>query len=286
MEEETSLRELLELLLAGKWVIIASTLITLLLTGVVTFWLVEPTYEAKTVLAINEIKFPEGYQDTGRLEFLIDNYAGAPQTGIQHYLSLAKSEEILTGVAERLQLDLQEIPLHVLAEQIKIFNLIDTDLIEITVRDYSPQQATKIAQAFALEFADYVLAENKENSQKVLTLLAEQRETARADFLSCVEAMQEFLKGSNRDNVVTREDLQFKLDIAKENYAFFQKKHTEVLAAETMGLEKFSVTTASPAKQPTVAIAPKKALNLVIGACLGLLLGVFAVLFKNYWVSQ
>ena len=50
MEEETSLRELLEIIFAGKWIILGFTLITLLLTGIVTFFLVEPKYEAKTVL--------------------------------------------------------------------------------------------------------------------------------------------------------------------------------------------------------------------------------------------
>ena len=140
---------------------------------------------------------------------------------MQDYISLAKSEEVLTGVVKRLETELEGMPLAVLADKIKVFNLLNTNLIEITVRDPSPQLATAIANAFAQEFADFVRAENSKNSQKILTLLAEQREIARTDFVSCVEEMNELLK--QPDNPVLREQLQFKLDMAKQNYAFLKR---------------------------------------------------------------
>jgi capsular polysaccharide biosynthesis protein len=282
MEEETSLRELLEVIFAGKWIIMGFTIIMLLFTGTVTFFLVEPKYEAKTVLVFNTMQVPESYQDTGRLETLIDNYSGALQVGIQDYIALAKSEAVLTRVVQRLQTDHQEMSLKVLAEKIKIFNLLDTNLLEITVKDSSPQLATEIANAFAKEFADYVRAENNRNSQKILTLLEEQREIARADFVSSVEEMNNFLK--EPDNIVKREQLQFRLDMAKQSYAFYERKHRELVAAEAMGLAKSSVTIVSEADQPIAPVAPRKKLSLGIGVCLGMLLGIFAVTFRRYWV--
>jgi len=74
--------------------------------------------------------------------------------------------------------------------------------------------------------------------------------------------------------------------MAKQNYAFFEKKYAELLAAEEMGLAKTSVTPVSQAEQPTVPVAPRKELSLAIGVCLGMLIGVFVVTFRRYWVTS
>ncbi len=42
----------------------------------------------------------------------------------------------------------------------------------------------------------------------------------------------------------------------------------------------------SPALEPTKPVAPRKAMNLAIGGVLGLMLGIFAALFINYWKNN
>ena len=284
MEEEISLRELIETLWTGKWVIIVLTITALLISGVVSYWIIEPTYEAKAVLQIKKTETTQSREEISRLEALIDNYAATAPDSVQDYISLAKSEAVLAKMMARLQIDAREMPLNILANKIKVTNIKDTNLFEITVQDSSPQKATEIANALAVEFSDYVFAENKNNSQKIIMLLEKQMETAQANFASCVEEMNEFLK--QPDNVVKREQLQLKLDMAKESYTFFQKKHAELLAVEEMGLDGFGVAIVSQAYQPTAPIAPKKPLNLAVAACLGLMLGVFVVLFKAYWENS
>ena len=284
MEEEISLRELIETLWAGKGIIIVLTIMALLISGVVSYYVIEPTYETKAVLQIKETKTSQSREDISRLEALIDNYSATSQDSVQDYISKAKSEQVLTKVVERLRIDAHEMPLNILANKIKVTNIKDTNLFEVTVKDSSPQKATEIANALAEEFLDYIFAENKNNSQKIITLLEKQRETAQVNFGSCVEEMNEFMR--QPDNVVKREQLQLKRDMAKESYIFFQKKHAEFLAVEEMGLDGFDVTIVSPAHVPTAPIAPKKALNLAVAACLGLMLGVFVVLFKAYWENS
>ena len=61
MEEEISLRELIEILWAGKGIIITLTVIALIVSGVVNFFVIKPTYQAKTVLAVNQ---PEGFESS------------------------------------------------------------------------------------------------------------------------------------------------------------------------------------------------------------------------------
>ncbi len=46
------------------------------------------------------------------------------------------------------------------------------------------------------------------------------------------------------------------------------------------------ILVASPAVIPQNPVAPRKALNLAIGAVLGLMLGVFTAFFVNYWKNS
>ena len=52
--EEISLRELIEVLLKRKWLIVSITLAALLVSGIVSFFILSPVYEAREVLNICE----------------------------------------------------------------------------------------------------------------------------------------------------------------------------------------------------------------------------------------
>jgi capsular polysaccharide biosynthesis protein len=56
MEEEISLRELIEILWAGKGIIITLTVIALIVSGVVNFFVIKPISSEK-VLAVNHRGF-------------------------------------------------------------------------------------------------------------------------------------------------------------------------------------------------------------------------------------
>lgn len=55
MEEEISLREIIETLLKWKGLIAGITVITLVISGVVSFFVLAPTYEARATLLINQV---------------------------------------------------------------------------------------------------------------------------------------------------------------------------------------------------------------------------------------
>lgn len=55
MEEEISLRELIETILRGKRLIIGITLVVMLTAGVYNYYFLDPVYQAKTVLSVNQV---------------------------------------------------------------------------------------------------------------------------------------------------------------------------------------------------------------------------------------
>ena len=417
MEEEISLRELIETMLAGKWIIIAITIAAMLLSLVVSFGVLEPTYEAKTVLAVNQTNLQKN--PSGGLEGLVDTYSGIPQVSVQSYVSQAKSAAVLTKVMERLNIDPHETSLNAFANKITISNIKDTELLEIAVQDKSPEKAAEIANVVAEELVKFISTTNKLRTQKTLAFLEKQVEEEQTKLGTSVEEMKQFLKqpdtvaeleaeldtnllllsnfqarkanlqveikkikakvnaieqqlldvpekvelkknlfddpalyqlyteiGSRdisksslelrseeinpvymelknelelnkamlaqfaaekasaeaeiariseaikdiqvklADRKTQLEQLQMEIDTARENYTLFNNKYTESQVTESMKIGEATLMIVSPAHQPTVPVAPKKALNLAVATCLGLMLGVFVVLFRSYWVNS
>lgn len=417
MEEEISLRELIDTLLAGKWVIIVTTVVAILFSGVVTFYLIEPTYEAKTMLAVNQTKYKENPGEG--LESLVDSLSGFPQVSVQTYISQAKSAAVLDQVMKNVGAE-GSISINSFANKISISNIKDTDLLEIAVKDKSPEKAAEIADVLAQELVEFVTESNKLRTQKSLVFLEKQVEEEQTRLETRVAAMKEFLKepdsvteldtklqtnltllaefqaregdldveikkisatvvslenqlqeiaekvelkknlfadpalyqiytemqGADKNSESSLElwseeinpvymeikntlelnkallaeltaensaikegmlrirddinelqvlladkrtqldQLQREIDMVKQNYTMFNNKYTEAQITETMKIGEAALTVVSPAYRPTVPIAPRKALNLAVAACLGLMLGVFVALFKGYWVSS
>ena len=105
---------------------------------------------------------------------LVNSLTGIPQVNIQSYLSQAKSEAALAEVCAKLQSNSQIISPQTLASKINITNPKDTNLLEVAVKDQSPQRAAEIANTFAEEFIVFVANTNEEQKNTNLELLEKQ----------------------------------------------------------------------------------------------------------------
>ena len=72
-------------------------------------------------------------------------------------------------------------------------------------------------------------------------------------------------------------------EIAKQAYDAYQEKYKEAALTAASDLGKISIIVSSEAAVPTVATGPNKVMNLAIALVLGLMLGIFVVLFRDYW---
>jgi capsular polysaccharide biosynthesis protein len=393
VEEEISLRELIEILLKGKWVIIGLTLIALIISGIVSFYVLEPTYEAKAVLSVEKYIIPT--TANSGLAGLVDVALKSADVTTQTYVSLAKATNTLEKVMDKLQIDAQKLPVSVLSGRISVQNIKNTDLIEITVKDNDALRAASIANTLALELtksavknyeekglnnkallekqakAELEILENQQaelkkflqQSDSVIELEAElntalvllsdlqNRETyLRIEINKAtimIETIEEQLadipiKIELKDQELTREELnpvyielkkelelnkalvaqlqaeqksvleetasisntinelqitladkklkqehlQLNLEAAKDNYLLLVNKREELEYIEAMNNGNGPLRVVSMASVPQVPVAPKKALNLAVAGCLGLMLGVFVVLFRSYWVNS
>jgi capsular polysaccharide biosynthesis protein len=74
-----------------------------------------------------------------------------------------------------------------------------------------------------------------------------------------------------------------KVQLAKDTYEAFVKKYEEVRVAESTQIGEASVTIVSNAYPSVNPVGPRKMLNMAIGLVLGLMVGVFAAFFIEYW---
>jgi len=146
MEETISLRELFETLRKRLWLIVLITALATVVSGVVSYFLLTPIYQASTQILVNQAKSEQQMYNVGEI-----------QTNVQlinTYSVIIKSPTILEKVKGELQLDQT---LDELNEQIQVSSEKDSQVFSVTVQDPDPAMAAKIANKTAEVFKNEIV---------------------------------------------------------------------------------------------------------------------------------
>lgn len=190
--DEIDLREYLRILWKWRWVIALVTAVAVATSGVLSFLVLPPVYEARTTILVANALSPQqrvNPSDTAGLEGVVDYLSRLPQLTINTYVSQLTSQNLLKRTAEAMELDANLYPPQRLAGMIKAKAIRDTNLIEITVTDTDVTLATDLANALTREFLKYVSESN-------------QGQLGRS-----VEFLEQQLQGVDRDLGVARKKL-------------------------------------------------------------------------------
>ncbi|MCM3670888.1 Wzz/FepE/Etk N-terminal domain-containing protein [Mesobacillus maritimus] len=142
MEETISLKELLQTLRKRLALIIAIALTATIISGVVSFFLLTPIYQASTQILVNQSKDEQSLYNYNEV-----------QTNLQlinTYNVIIKSPRILDIVAEELKLGLSSQQLN---GKITVGNESDSQVVNISVQDENPKVAADIANTVATVFS-------------------------------------------------------------------------------------------------------------------------------------
>ena len=163
MEETIGLREYFFILKKKMWLICLSAIICGLISGLVSFFVLEPVYEANTSLIVNK----EVENETTQMTTTDDlNYV---QKLAITYGEIIKSRTVITQTIEKLKLDMTY---EELVGAVSVSNVADTQIIKISVQDNNPVIATKICntipQIFTREVQRIVEASGVEVIDKAI----------------------------------------------------------------------------------------------------------------------
>ncbi|WP_018708359.1 YveK family protein [Siminovitchia fordii] len=141
MEETISLRELMETIRKRLNLIVLITMAAVLISGIVSYFVITPIYQSSTQLLVNQAKSDQPIVNPGEI-----------QTNLQlinTYNVIIKSPAILDQVNEDLDLGMTVSQLN---EKIIVQSEKDSQVVNVTVQDPDPNKAAEIANQISTVF--------------------------------------------------------------------------------------------------------------------------------------
>lgn len=289
-DEEIDLRELINVLLKRKYIIIGITLMAILIAGIINYAVLSPVYKSSATFKIAKI----------------DSSLLFNKNEIENKI---KSDYVLQKVADKLKFGLVPVEL---SNIIKIDSL-DDDYITLSTEHTSQKGYTR--NKVYLYGSGYVTVSAEYGSP----------EKARDIVLSVINQFIEISKPHYQDQIALlekeKESTEKQMEIERENMDAVEKLRFDILKSDDLSLtekqiqinlllnysiqirdsynelaEKYYIlenqilnsSNFELIKYPSIPqapIKPNKKLNLAISGVLGLFLGVFIAFFTEFWQS-
>ncbi|SDQ14831.1 Wzz/FepE/Etk N-terminal domain-containing protein [Virgibacillus salinus] len=310
MEEEISLREIIEKLWRGKWIIVGITIVALLISFVYSFFIANPVYKGNAKVTvhnvasvpetvqpyINEMTKPEVFEQTMKstivLEKLIkqenlDSTIGQLQDKINVELPNVQGEETNSFISISMEGTNRE----------DIKAIID-GAISLTRDELGKNIQTRLT-LLEEEYQSKMKEEDKQITKAVEeynnlgagedlpTLILFQQNASGSEYvLEANEYLLNELNNLDKSEQVKYEKINRKINDLTSLYNFYSNKYDEVRSISTMNIVDISTNVLSDSFVPQSPISPSKVLNLAISIVLGLIVGVFVTLVRGYFSSD
>lgn len=159
MEETIDLREYFFILKKKMWIIVLSAVICGVISGLVSFYVLKPVYEANTTLIVNKEVENETTQMTTSDDL---NFV---QKLALTYGEIIKSRSVITSTIDKLNLDMTY---EDLSEAVSITNVENTQIIKISVQNENPRVAATICNTIPEIFSTEVQRVVKASGTEVI----------------------------------------------------------------------------------------------------------------------
>lgn len=219
--EEISLREIIEIFLKGKWIIACITIFCMLVGGIYSFFIVEPVYQAQTMLMISPISNATSQDTENKFFDLVGSLSQYPQMTVDTYKEQIKAPVILSYI--RSELGLEKTPLSVIASKITVEAIKNTNLITVSVKDTDPQIATKIANLISDRFTKFVSATSQKQAENSAQFINEQAEKEKQNLDQAMALLKEFLSQPRGP-----EELKMELDSKLQQLTNFKTQIVQI----------------------------------------------------------
>ena len=148
MEDEMTLdlSKVIELFKKSKLLIIGTTLAFAIITAIIVFFVIKPTYEATSSVVVKTNSDSKDVRANDELQAAINS-----QKLVKTYAQIGTSRTVLQEVIDNLKLDMNTKELQ---GKIELTPTVDTQMLNISVKDSSPYVAYKIANEFDKVFLD------------------------------------------------------------------------------------------------------------------------------------
>lgn len=171
------LKEILAILKKRFMIIMAITLAALVTSGIYSYFVMVPVYQADAVLLVTQAAPENSKNRQEGMEGLVSSIAKLPEMTINTYLAQMKSETMMARVVQKLNLDKAGYTARSIAGIVGVDVDKDTNLIRLTVSHTDPYLATKIANTVTQEFMNFVAETNEQQMSNSVDFLKKQAAT-------------------------------------------------------------------------------------------------------------
>ncbi|SFH07331.1 Uncharacterized protein involved in exopolysaccharide biosynthesis [Desulfotomaculum arcticum] len=194
LAEVIDLRDIINVLSKRRKIIALIVVISLLTSGILSFFVLDPVYEAKGMLLVTMAADNSRtvVPSNDNLDSLIGSLSRMPQMTMNTYVEQLKSEAVMKRVINKLNLQEYGVTPSMLATMINAQAIKDTNIIEIKVQNTNPQLAMDIANTLNAEFLDYLSEKNQEQMSRSAAFLSQQKDENDQKLNEALEKLKEF----------------------------------------------------------------------------------------------
>lgn len=204
--EEISLRELIEILIKRKKIIISVTVVSILLSAILCFLILEPVYETRMVLMASQ--FSDRIQSTEKIgegiDSILNSLSQYPTMTLETYRQQITAPRVMRETIAQLGLE-EEYDVASLAEDIILETIKDTNLISIKMQHTDPEKAAQIVNKVGENFVVFVADKAKENATTSSTYVESQMAIEKEKLDAALEELKEFLSQPRGVSELSRE---------------------------------------------------------------------------------
>ena len=158
MEDNIGIKGYLQIIKRKSWIMFLITFIAIIVSTGVSFFAVNPVYEANTTLLVDINKKPGA-------EIVTSEQLSVSEKLAVTYGEIIKSKSVLNEVEDSLDL---KCGYEELSDKVNVSSINKTQIISVSVQDTNPKRATDIANAIPTAFQQEVKRITQANDVKVI----------------------------------------------------------------------------------------------------------------------
>ncbi len=193
-EQVIDLRLYLNILRKRYPLIILVTLLCVIVSGLISFFILKPVYETHTTLLVTQAtdKQQTAGTQSGDLNTLVDSMSRIPVLTMNTYIGELKSDAMMQNVIKKLRLEESGYSTRDLARSIKASVAKDSNLIDVTVNNGDPDLAVDMANTLSQEFLEFISKNNKEQMQRSVEFMKGQTDVTDGQLEKAVAELTRF----------------------------------------------------------------------------------------------
>jgi len=174
--EEIDLRDIFKVLKKRRKIIVIITLIAILSSGLISIFVLDPVYEAKSKLLVTMASDNQrSVSSEDNLESVISSVSRLPQMTINSYVEQLKSEALMQRVIKEMDIEEHDVTPRAMSSIVSVNAIPDSNILEVKAQHTNAQLSVDVLNTLNKEYLDQISEKNQEQMSRSMTFFNEQK---------------------------------------------------------------------------------------------------------------